>query len=427
MGEKIINDVEELIVIGNGFDRACGIETTYGNFFNAILEKNEEKKKISLEQKSIVESYEHILEECLKFLGKSSYFNYPREKFKCLPNNVGYIIFLFEKINENANWSNIEEVIYDYVENNCMIEYFSNHILSERKRLMKPTLLKGNLENIKTTKSEIFKLFFEKLNYTEDEQYNKIKNLKKTNEKISFENIQEEVTVFILAELHRLEKDFEDFIVDIINITYEKNVNNVLLKIWGEDRVSLGKREGESLPYNLLSFNYTTSVENTPWKRYQTFNVHGKAIGGLGNNIIFGIDDKNISAASYKYRFTKTYRILQLYSNNKAYFNINNIYSKKIKRIKFFGHSLASADYAYFQQMFDYYNIYNSELELIFYYSIYEEGKEEQIKQEQTLAISRLIEEYGATMNNKDHGKNLLIRLIQTQRLKLINIDEIKI
>ena len=71
----------------------------------------------------------------------------------------------------------------------------------------------------------------------------------------------------------------------------------------------------------------------------------------------------------------------------------------------------------------NYYDLYNNqELALIFYYSVYDNGIAEQIEQNQMLAISRLIEKYGQTMDNQNHGKNLLTRLIQTNRLKLIRI-----
>lgn len=53
---------------------------------------------------------------------------------------------------------------------------------------------------------------------------------------------------------------------------------------------------------------------------------------------------------------------------------------KSIKNIVFYGHSLAPADYSYFQSIFDYYNIYDNDITLVFYYSIYDKNKEQDIK-----------------------------------------------
>jgi len=39
---------------------------------------------------------------------------------------------------------------------------------------------------------------------------------------------------------------------------------------------------------------------------------------------------------------------------------------EKLGTINFFGHSLSKADYSYFQAIFDLYNIYSSEINLIF-------------------------------------------------------------
>ena len=83
--------------------------------------------------------------------------------------------------------------------------------------------------------------------------------------------------------------------------------------------------------------------------------------------------------------------------------------------IKFYGHSLSSADYSYFQSIFDYYNIYDNNLvSLIFYYS---KGYE------QFDAIYDLINNYGNTLANKDQGKNLMHKLLLENRLKIVEIE----
>ena len=86
---------------------------------------------------------------------------------------------------------------------------------------------------------------------------------------------------------------------------------------------------------------------------------------------------------------------------------------KNIKHIKFYGHSLASADCSYFQSIFDFYDIYNSDIDLTFYYSDFD-GNQKHIMINR---VVNLIKIYGKTLNNKDHGKNLLHKLKLENRL----------
>ena len=53
---------------------------------------------------------------------------------------------------------------------------------------------------------------------------------------------------------------------------------------------------------------------------------------------------------------------------------IGALLPQTVKTIVFYGHSFAPADYSYFQSIFDYYNIYDNDITLVFYYSIYGSG-----------------------------------------------------
>ncbi|MGR1510364.1 hypothetical protein UW584_09850, partial [Streptococcus agalactiae] len=54
---------------------------------------------------------------------------------------------------------------------------------------------------------------------------------------------------------------------------------------------------------------------------------------------------------------------------------------------------------------------------LIFYWSCYNENIREQIKSQQVHAVHKLIEKYGDTFNNKNHGRNLFTKLQLENRL----------
>lgn len=176
--------------------------------------------------------------------------------------------------------------------------------------------------------------------------------------------------------------------------------------------------------YNLLSFNYTyfskallsttsslgmispITEKMHPINCVASQNIHGN----LDSHIIIGIDELSINENELLYRFTKTYRILGLEDYEES------CLSKSIKEIIFYGHSLAKADYSYFQSIFDFYHIYDSDVKLIFYYSNYCNNKEK-CKFEVVNRVIKLIKTYGNTLNNKDHGKNLLHKLKLENRL----------
>lgn len=173
--------------------------------------------------------------------------------------------------------------------------------------------------------------------------------------------------------------------------------------------------------YNLLSFNYTYPIEiygvysggmgietvpNVRRINLDKCNCYTNIHGSLDKDIIIGIDEKGIDENDILYRFTKTYRLFEL--DNKE-----SCLDKNIKHIKFYGHSLAAADYSYFQSIFDFYDIYNSDVDLTFYYSDYD-GNQRHVNVDR---VVKLIKAYGNTLDNKDHGKNLLHKMKLENRL----------
>ncbi|MFS9338184.1 hypothetical protein QM361_09285 [Streptococcus intermedius] len=224
-------------------------------------------------------------------------------------------------------------------------------------------------------------------------------------------------TNILLSELHALEQDFQDFLkYQLTNQNdYESNVSCTLRNLVSQDDFEL--------TYNIFSFNYTNKFIYESKLLYAR-NVHGELSDQREiSNIIFGIDSSISKTDMSSYRFTKEFRTLELYTENEEdyvwFYGIKNIFNPEIEVIKFYGHSLSEADYSYFQYIFDLYDLYNGNISLIFYFSYFEGQTRNQIKQEQFFNVSKLIEKYGETLNNKDHGKNLLTRLIQTGRLKI--------
>lgn len=97
--------------------------------------------------------------------------------------------------------------------------------------------------------------------------------------------------------------------------------------------------------------------------------------------------------------------------------------------IKFYGHSLGAADYSYFQALFDAVHLYDGHTQLIFFYRRHsKEEKTEQevaegmqeIKTDMMSRVVKLLTAYGNTLDNKDHGKNLIHKLLIEGRLAVL-------
>lgn len=91
--------------------------------------------------------------------------------------------------------------------------------------------------------------------------------------------------------------------------------------------------------------------------------------------------------------------------------------------IKFFGHSLSEADYSYFQSIFDAVDLYGGDTRLVFYYRPHgKKGETEKVMVEKARRevhknVTKLLAAYGESFDNKDHGKNLMHKLLLEGRL----------
>lgn len=93
---------------------------------------------------------------------------------------------------------------------------------------------------------------------------------------------------------------------------------------------------------------------------------------------------------------------------------------KYISEIVVYGHSLSSPDYSYFHSLFDYYDIYGSDIKLSFKYSIHND--ERACKNNHIQKIMELLKFYGDKMLDRARGDNLVHKLLLENRL---SIDEV--
>ncbi|MBC2306585.1 AbiH family protein, partial [Listeria booriae] len=241
------------------------------------------------------------------------------------------MIFSFEKQND-INWCNIEECIKG-VASTILTEYDGGIPVRTVDEIVQLQAKKINgsatgdfikmLEMAIEQKFDKYSIFMSVINKLNEGKY--------TNTKID---------EFLLSELYLYEKSFKYYIQQEVvkdNDTYKTKKSELL------DKISIRN----PMDTNVLNFNYTLnefSSSKIKPEKLTTTNIHGSII----DEVIFGIDHSSVQASSRIYPFTKTFRKLIT-----ADFHRLSILKKDIQHIIFYGHSLGSADYSYFQSIFD--------------------------------------------------------------------------
>ncbi|KAE8127279.1 AbiH family protein [Bifidobacterium tibiigranuli] len=230
------------------------------------------------------------------------------------------------------------------------------------------------------------------------------------------------VLAFLLDQLHNLEAEFGEYLGGCCRQDYRYALNASDL-IEGLSLSELPREQGDSIETSVLDFNYTDPLSRytSEHDNFHLVNIHGNV-----NRPVFGIDGKDLMSDPDLVQFTKTYRIL-VFKNREQTRIIHTAsvdHAEPTELIKFYGHSLGEADYSYFQAIFDGVDLYSSNARLIFYYNIWSESpgnwcSEETAQADMFQKVTRLMNEYGKTITNKDHGKNLMHKLLLEGRLTI--------
>lgn len=374
--------MEELYILGNGFDLYLGLKTKYSDYFKNRKISEEFFEKIKLIFKNSIGSYNYDAR------GKVyAVFNYDEallnmqiiQLYKDIEKNLFYLYLIFLK-KCDLNWNEVESNILTFIRDTSKIF-----------KLKMETIL-GNIE-----KNEMYKYLLI------------AKVIIKDRKNLSFLD-------FMMEQLNLFEKDFGNYIG---SLELKEESKSRLINIF---RTTCRKK--------IINFNYSIFLQNLIDRYKDTafseieiprrikpiesiVNIHGDF-----KNPIFGIDSHN-SEEQFQ-NFTKTSRIL----NNDTIGNFELSKPEKLGTINFFGHSLSEADYSYFQSLFDYYDIYSSNIKLNFMYSEYDKNDLTRAKRETHNNVVKLMKNYGEKLENKDKGKNLLHKLLIENRIKLINVDK---
>lgn len=242
-----------------------------------------------------------------------------------------------------------------------------------------------------------------------------------TNRNNKFFSTVDNIMNFLFSELNILENFLNEY------LSQEVNSNQEYAEITENKLLSLAKLGVSRNDYKVkvLTFNYTPIQVYNKLQSLSVVvkNVHGELtpVDKGKSNLILGIDqsllsnDDNLKFSIIE--FTKTYRTLFLKKD--VSIDRGSFINKNIKVVKFYGHSLGSADYSYFQSIFDELDIYNQEVYLFFYYSNYDDVDR---GSEQYERVYKLMAEYGQSMSNSSQGKNLLHKMQLENRISIIPI-----
>lgn len=246
-------------------------------------------------------------------------------------------------------------------------------------------------------------------------------------------NVEEELFRIMMEQLHTLEKEFSKYLIRQIHIDcryYNRSLELLsLILTYGIDC-----DENDCIETSLLNFNYTNPLEGLSSQDIEerlfadrVTNIHGNI---KNKDIIFGIDGMSNIGDDNVLPFTKTYRLMLMgvdISRDLLSCPEGNGNARPINMIKFYGHSLAAADYSYFQSIFDDVDLYRGNTVLTFLYRAPKNAKgrrmnSEKARTDMVKKVVHLINSYGATLDNTDHGKNLLHKLLMEGRLRIVDL-----
>ena len=390
--------MEELYILGNGFDLYLELETRYENYFNSRkLDENFFKKLENIYKKNYQYGKNNKGKKVLVIVDNTGLRTEIEELYnKYKIENLFYLYLSFLK-KENLNWNEVESNIKKFI-------IYTNESLKKT--------VENILENAEMNKLYFYILVSKIIILKKiDEIKNENENKRNDEEKREFNYLD-----FMMEQLNLFEKDFGNYIG---SLELKEENKNRLINIF---RTTCRKK--------IINFNYSIFLQDLI-DRYKDIafseieiprrikpiesivNIHGDF-----KNPIFGIDSLN-SEEQFQ-NFTKTSRIL----NNDTIENFELPKPEKLGTINFFGHSLSEADYSYFQSLFDYYDIYSSNIKLNFMYSEYDKNDLTRAKRETHNNVVKLMKNYGEKVENKDKGKNLLHKLLIENRIKLINVDK---
>ncbi|OAL08066.1 hypothetical protein A7X72_01799 [Lactococcus garvieae] len=388
----------QLVILGNGFDLACGLKSTYKHFFKYIFDKKESKDnywyhifKSLYDEQTVLNGWTDIEKQILielKNIEKLYSNGILMEGEKIVKTQLDDFLSYYSSNSSLSLTASVITSLYSDYYNIPSKKLFQEQLIA-KLLLLEEDFCKYLIEQINIEDNQIDDFFSETKNEDLNNYY--IKSLI-----IGYYILTSELPDFSIQHLQNALKDITKYDSFDLFLKEVDTINNLFFE--------------DDIMNSILSFNYTE-----PLKKLNLRNIHGAL---SEENILFGIDYDKLkdNFTEPPIEFSKSYRILE--SGRDTKMNI----SSDIDIIKFYGHGLGEADYSYFQAIFDSVDLYHSNTKIIFYWSKYEGVDKKTIRVEQVKNVTNLIEEYGTTFTNQDHGRNLLTKLQLENRLQIIEI-----
>lgn len=427
----------KLVILGNGFDLASGLPTRYNDFF----QYNNEKYKVNLEKidefLNLTRSselnfdymtYEEIYTNIEKDINKhlihdSKFIDMMAEKTKLSIWSL-YFWYMNETL-EIDNWSDVETQIAEIIGAKYNLTSIDRNISINETDI----IMENYIRNLVEDSAKVSHLYSSNI-YSRFEKRDRFRYIcDYIISKRYLGKYDINYTGILKKELENFEEDFKEYIGYITEKIIKKNklAYRINLLLVGDEKSAEKKTDDRIF---LLNFNYTEFSRKDETDRYHIVlsysgrnidvtqvNVHGTH----HSKILFGIDQSDRIKKEF-YQFTKTYRKIEA---SESIPNIQLPSPNDIDEIIIYGHSLSKADYSYFHSIFDYYNIYGSNIKLKFKYSTHDEPYI--CKSNHVQKMMELIKIYGDKMTDTARGDNLVHKLLLENRLSIDEVVLIKL
>lgn len=364
----------QLLILGNGFDLYCGLKSRYSDFFSIRLKP--------------------VLNETLSNPASAPYSFY--KSGLTVWDLIFSLLGPLKQPSPSVRW--------------CDVEYVMKEVLSHSDAI-------SSKNSAFITVADIYSAL----------KHNKIQRNKHDSVDVSqflaYKGFQcksiSDLYSVLLSELNMLETAFASYLKKAIKECDRYGIDSKLLLT---SLVSSGVGN-QITDATILNFNYTHPLlmkQDLDVAEVDYINIHGRC----GGEIIFGIDGTGLIYDDRLMSFTKTYRVMASHRMDLRAPVSRPCESAPCDQgttiIKFFGHSLAEADYSYFQSIFDNVNLYGGKTSLVFYYAPYCSSAEKDLQK----SIVRLLSSYGSTMTNRGHGDNLIHKLLMEGRISIKKVPD---
>ena len=344
---------KNLIVIGNGFDLYCGINSKFSNFFKYSKQNNQ--------------FYRIFMDNVLNDGSQYALLN-PENAFRSgkipkFSSEFSFIDALFILIFENKKidyWNDVEGALYEEIVNNHPISLSKiSYYVSKNKSY------KQNANSIKLSdKEKLLAVMIDKQIDTTD-FYNE----------------------YILEQLRFFEERFGEYIYSQISAEsqiarYHKEVRNALMWIFDPQKGEYSPDKNDSGTI-ICSFNYI-DISKAGLDEFDVENIHGSL---KNSDLIIGITDNKYNPLYDK--LTKSKRRFLLVEHN-------TIDYSGVTTVRLFGHSFNKQDYYYFISLFNNIDLVNryKDITFVILYSQHDNVDIEKIRRNNINNFTDMLSDY---------------------------------